>query len=231
MIDYPRSETADICLILEGTYPFVSGGVSNWVYELIRVFPEYRFAVIFLGTKAADYHGFVYPLLDNVVHLQAHYLFETNPIAHHAIDRITTESMSQVEVFHQKLKNCPANQPEIVDDLLRLMENQEMNESFFSRSKQAWELIVKCYAESYADQSFFDYFWGVKNLHRPFWALSEIIHSIPKVKVLHSASTGYAGFLGALLQKKYNIPYVVTEHGLYTTRVSHFHKNTLKYAA
>ena len=26
---------ADVCLILEGTYPFVTGGVSNWSHELI----------------------------------------------------------------------------------------------------------------------------------------------------------------------------------------------------
>jgi hypothetical protein len=52
----PKSTEADICLILEGTYPFLKGGVANWVYELIRVFPQYRFAAIFLGTREEDYH-------------------------------------------------------------------------------------------------------------------------------------------------------------------------------
>ena len=27
---------ADVCLVLEGTYPYVTGGVSNWAHDLIR---------------------------------------------------------------------------------------------------------------------------------------------------------------------------------------------------
>ena len=29
------SEPADVCLVLEGTYPYVKGGVSTWVHDLI----------------------------------------------------------------------------------------------------------------------------------------------------------------------------------------------------
>ena len=28
-----RASAADVCLVLEGTYPYVSGGVSSWVHE------------------------------------------------------------------------------------------------------------------------------------------------------------------------------------------------------
>jgi len=38
---------ADVTLLLEGTYPYVQGGVSHWVHQLITGLPEYRFAVIF----------------------------------------------------------------------------------------------------------------------------------------------------------------------------------------
>ena len=40
----PRADSADICLLLEGTFPYVSGGVSSWVNQIIRGFPEYTFA-------------------------------------------------------------------------------------------------------------------------------------------------------------------------------------------
>ena len=32
-----KNEIADVCLILEGTYPFVLGGVSSWVHDLIKL--------------------------------------------------------------------------------------------------------------------------------------------------------------------------------------------------
>ena len=39
----------DVTLLLEGTYPFVSGGVSSWVHQIIRGLPEYSFSLVFLG--------------------------------------------------------------------------------------------------------------------------------------------------------------------------------------
>ena len=37
---------ADVCVIVEGAYPYVSGGVSAWVHGLIRRQPELRFCVV-----------------------------------------------------------------------------------------------------------------------------------------------------------------------------------------
>jgi len=49
VVQSPRYATA-IGLLLEGTYPYVAGGVSSWVHQIIRAFPEYRFALAFLGS-------------------------------------------------------------------------------------------------------------------------------------------------------------------------------------
>ena len=46
-----RAADADIALLLEGTFPYVSGGVSSWVNQVIRAFPEYRFALVFIGSR------------------------------------------------------------------------------------------------------------------------------------------------------------------------------------
>jgi hypothetical protein len=72
----PRADSADIALLLEGTFPYVSGGVSSWVNQIIRAFPEYRFALVFLGSRRSDYGDMRYRLPDNVVHLETHYLHE-----------------------------------------------------------------------------------------------------------------------------------------------------------
>ena len=37
---------ADICLVVEGCYPYVSGGVANWVDWLLRSLPDRSFAVV-----------------------------------------------------------------------------------------------------------------------------------------------------------------------------------------
>ena len=214
---YPKAKSADICLILEGTYPFARGGVSNWVYELIRVFPQYTFAVIFLGTRKKDYSGFFYPILENVVHLDAYYLYDKRRMLDYTPRRIRKKTMNKVKTMHDKFKTYASDQSDDMSELFDLMkDNREISKKKFMRSRQAWDYIEKQYEENYPDQSFFDYFWGVRSLHQPFWLLKRIASRIPKVKVLHSASTGYAGFLGSILQKKYDIPYILTEHGIYS---------------
>ena len=45
-----------IGLLLEGTYPFVQGGVSSWTHQLIEgLSSEYDFKLIFIGSRAKDY--------------------------------------------------------------------------------------------------------------------------------------------------------------------------------
>ena len=47
----PGAGPIDVGLLLEGTYPYVSGGVSSWVHEIISGLPELTFGAIFLGAS------------------------------------------------------------------------------------------------------------------------------------------------------------------------------------
>ena len=55
-------ESADVGLLLEGTYPYVSGGVSSWVHEIITGLPELTFGAIFLGASPETYGEIRYRL-------------------------------------------------------------------------------------------------------------------------------------------------------------------------
>ena len=80
----PAGIVADVGLLLEGTYPYVSGGVSSWVHQIINGFPELTFAICFLGSRKQDYGVKKFQLPANVVHLEEHYLNESSgapPIA------------------------------------------------------------------------------------------------------------------------------------------------------
>src|SRR5690242_17146816 len=71
----PRgSPVADIALLLEGTYPYIRGGVSSWVHQIISGLPEIRFAVIFIGGTEGMYGPAQYQLPPNVTHVETHYL-------------------------------------------------------------------------------------------------------------------------------------------------------------
>ena len=70
----PSGAMADVCLIIEGAYPYVPGGVSSWVHDLIKARPELTFHLVALVAERAP-RARKYELPDNVlgishVHLQ-----------------------------------------------------------------------------------------------------------------------------------------------------------------
>ena len=71
-----RRHDTDITLLLEGTYPFVRGGVSGWVHQLIEGLPELSFALVYLGAERPEREDIRYPLPPNVQSLACHYLME-----------------------------------------------------------------------------------------------------------------------------------------------------------
>lgn len=63
-----------ICLVLEGCYPYVHGGVSTWMHGYIQAMPEHEFVLWVIGAHAADRGKFVYELPKNVVEVHEVFL-------------------------------------------------------------------------------------------------------------------------------------------------------------
>ncbi|CAD6522868.1 D-inositol-3-phosphate glycosyltransferase [Paraburkholderia kirstenboschensis] len=219
-----RAADADVCLLLEGTFPYVRGGVSSWVNDMIRSYPELRFSIVFVGSREEDYEGAAYALPDNVVHFEAHYLYE----AAHADKDASREIPGDPQAFarsaalHDAWRNRgssdPASNPgALMADMVQLIgDNGPLNEEQFLSSRAAWDFIVDQYDRYCTDPSFTDYFWTVRIMHKPLWQLARVAEQVPPAKVYHTVSTGYAGFLGALLHYRSGRPLLVSEHGIYT---------------
>src|SRR3989442_8881084 len=79
-------QRADVCLVLEGTYPYVQGGVSTWVHDLIGSLPDLRFALVHVGPARGAYTRMRYSLPANVVSLSNLYCREPPPARHRNAD-------------------------------------------------------------------------------------------------------------------------------------------------
>ena len=60
----------DVCLILEGTYPYVAGGVSTWVAQIIEYMPEVSFGIIYIAASRRDKLTLKYTIPVNVTEIQ-----------------------------------------------------------------------------------------------------------------------------------------------------------------
>lgn len=224
--ELPTAEKVDVMLLLEGTFPYVSGGVSSWVNQVIRGFPELTFGAVFLGSRAEDYGDMRYELPDNFIHLQVHHMHDTKAPPAVGATRGNKKAFKTNSSLHEALKASRdgANPLEATAEAGRLLEKiipmlgegGALSEDAFMYSKRSWEYVTENYREFCTDPSFVDYFWTVRIMHSPIWMLMDITENLIPANCYHTISTGYAGFLGALLKHKTGKPLILSEHGIYT---------------
>lgn len=63
-----------ICVILEGCYPYVTGGVSSWIHQYMQAMPQHEFVIWAIGADSKDRGKFKYELPANVVKVQEVFL-------------------------------------------------------------------------------------------------------------------------------------------------------------
>ena len=214
-----QGQSADIGLLLEGTYPYVSGGVSSWVNQIIKGFPEYTFALCFIGSRPEDYGDMRYELPNNVVHLEVHYLHESHSKPPVIKRKGNPKVFKEIRCLHDTYRQ-PERLHEQESSLLKsIMQHRSEGryaEADFLYSRESWDYITEQYREHCTDPSFVDYFWTIRIMHAPIWRLMALTETFIPVKVFHTISTGYAGFLGALMKQKTGKPLILSEHGIYT---------------
>lgn len=212
----PRGKSADITLLLEGTYPFVSGGVSSWVHQIIRGLPDLEFALCFLGGTPDAYEKIRYELPKNVVHLEEHFLAEVP--REQRIVGIPGDAAfyAKSAELHDQLASGGPDLEKMLEGIVKsLLEDPARHERDFLFSEASWEEICRRYEQSSRDRSFLEYFWTIRSMHAPLFKMARVAAQLPPSRAFHVISTGFAGFLGMLAQKKRGLPLILTEHGIY----------------
>ena len=212
-----QEDLADVCLILEGTYPFVTGGVSSWTHQLITHLPEVRFHLYCLIAEREP-GPWRFPRPDNVVGVTTLSLGGAAEVLEGEGRMLQSEEekalIGMLRSFHTSLLG---GHPEAFRTLFERFRQTGFSPELFrtlSAGRQAWSLIGEFYQSQFAHESFIDFFWMWRTTHLPLFAL--LSAPLPQARLYHSLASGYAGMLGVMGKLAYDRPFVLTEHGLYT---------------
>ena len=63
-----------VCIVAEGCYPYVVGGVSSWIHSMIRSFPNLEFQILAIISNRSLSGKFAYELPENVTQVHEVYL-------------------------------------------------------------------------------------------------------------------------------------------------------------
>ena len=198
-----------ICFVLEGSYPYVRGGVSSWVDAFIRNLPEHEFVLWTIGDTEKKRGLYEYDLPGNVSLIQENFLdcalkLRTNE------GRNIRFSPSERKALKQ-LITCKSPDWRL---LLNIAGQKANNPVELLMSEALLDIIKEFAHETYPSVGFLDLFWTIRSMFLPVFYLMQ--QPVPDATLYHSLSTGYGGLMGSLAALDNNRPFVLSEHGIYT---------------
>lgn len=198
-----------ICFVLEGSYPYVRGGVSTWVDSYIRSMPQHQF-VLWTITDLPDSQGkFAYRLPDNVIQVRENCLGSSLNLRIRKNPNLKFTEKEKEAIY--QLVRCREPDWRVLMDSFNLQPNKPVE---FFLSEEFLNILKEYAREEFPYAGFKDLFWTMRSMLLPLLYLMG--QPMPEADLYHSPSTGYAGVLAALGSMRYNKPFILTEHGIYT---------------
>lgn len=198
-----------ICLVAEGSYPYIIGGVSNWIHMLIQAMPEHEFIIYTIGAYEKDRGNFKFKIPDNV-----ETIYET----------FLDSFLSEQGVWGKRYKISGSAKEAVTAmlagrnvtwaDMFDFFHSSNFdNPSNFLMSKDFFDILTSVNKVKYSQTPFIDLFWTIRSMILPLLCILK--QEIPPADIYHSVSTGYAGIIGSLGKHLFNRPFLLTEHGIY----------------
>lgn len=198
-----------ICLVLEGSYPYVHGGVSSWTHQYISELSEHQFVLWIIGAKAEDRGKFVYQLPANVTEVHEVFLDDALrlPPSRKRLGRFSDEEFQTLK----EMLNCRKPDWDILFDLFQ---RRRLNPMAFLQSNRFLSILTDLCLEEYPYIPFSNCFHTIRSMLLP--VLYTLGTEVPEADVYHAIATGYAGVLAAMGSYVRKRPLLLTEHGIYT---------------
>ena len=197
-----------ICMVAEGCYPYVVGGVSGWINSMIKAFPQHEFVILSIIADRSQSAKFAYELPENVVAVYESYLSDYDWGKKPKIGTRTHFS----EKYYKALRSIIINKDPDWDNVFKLFE-KDFSIDDLLMGADFLHIVQEFYESSYTQINFSDFLWTMRSIYLPLFLILKT--PIPKADIYHCVATGYAGVLGGMAKSRYKCGLIVSEHGIY----------------
>lgn len=199
-----------VCIVAEGCYPYVVGGVSGWIHSMIQAFPQVQFILLTICSDRAQSGKFVYTLPDNVVSVYEAYLEDMDYKKKSFRKKKLHLSPTQYRALRGMIMNFKTDWGVLFD----LFQEDSFSINDLLMGEDFLHIIQEYYEMHYPEVVFSDFLWTMRSIFLPQFL---ILNSyIPKADIYHCVATGYAGILGSMAKYFHHSGLLISEHGIYT---------------
>jgi hypothetical protein len=197
---------ADVCLLVEGTYPYVAAASRRWVHDVICGHPELSFAVLYVGSYPGAHGEPRFKLPPNVVGL--HRVF-CQDAALAPLDGAGRSALrEQIRSLRVELEARPEPSRTLfglermhVDgeagpDVLAALACNDLTLPELLHGRPSFQLLTTIAERVAPDAPFLDLFWHYRAIFAP--GAAPAAAPTVQARCYHAVATGYAGLLAAL---------------------------------
>ncbi|GAA2506272.1 GT4 family glycosyltransferase PelF [Winogradskya humida] len=210
----------DVAIVMESTYPYLKGGVSAVVHDIVTSNSSLTFGIIHITWDSNAPSKDLYGMPDNIAWVHPIYLsmqehrdgfMELSP-------EVLNMSGRERATLTKRLFDALAAIPKGDMAPMWKLFDEGMNPS--TRRYPIWALLgAKEFQQQLPkrfpalDMPLSDAFWLMREFFSLTYAL--LAHEIPKADVYHAHTTGYASLVSAAAARRHHARFLLTEHNLY----------------
>ncbi|AXE38339.1 GT4 family glycosyltransferase PelF [Acidipropionibacterium virtanenii] len=208
----------DVAIVMESTYPFLKGGVSGVVHDIVTRNPDLVFGIIHIAWDSNDPSEDLYGVPENVAWVDVVYLslgedarpFQQASLPEPGVDYAAMTRRLRV-AFYTLSANNPAPFWSLYDDTINPATRHARLWPVLTTS-EFMEACVAAVPQS-SSLTLAELFWNLRDFFSLAFALTDRVH--PRAKVYHAHTTGYASLIAACAARQNDSAFLLTEHNLY----------------
>ena len=210
----------DVAIVMESTYPYLKGGVSAVVHDIITGNPDLTFGIIHITWDSHSPLKDLYGMPDNIAWVKVLYL----SMEEHQEDFLRARPRD-LRMNRRQRRELSRR---ILGALLSLAQDGQTEPLWdliseglsASRRYPVWAILgTREFMEAYHDMmpdlgmSMTDIFWCLRDFFSLAYAV--LAEPVPRAQVYHAHTTGYAMLLGVNAAREHGTRVLLTEHNLY----------------
>lgn len=217
-----------VCLLTEGTYPYVRGGVSTWCHDLIAGLPEIDFVVYALvGNPGVTAE---YRLPPNVSKVVAVPLYGHQSLRdYNRVDlgagrkRTSTKTLREAflpqfeVVLAQIVSGMEHASPRALADALGALYAyfRENDYDWTMRRPEVWETSLRFFQAEPWHARFMSSLEAVELVRALYRYFIPLAIELPEADVYHASASGLCGIASIVAKRSRDARTLLTEHGIY----------------
>ncbi|AEV70399.1 GT4 family glycosyltransferase PelF [Acetivibrio clariflavus] len=200
----------NLCFIAEGSYPYMTGGISSWMNIYMKCFPDYKLSLYTIAARESDKGKFVCKIPENMIHIEEVFLDTPLKKKPKRFPSRIVKSSKQQELLIKHFSGEKVDWAQVFDFVDKLKKYRLID---FFNSADFYEIVDYIYNKDFQNAPYNDFLWSIRTMF--IYEFHVLQGHVPEADIYHSVSAGFPGIVGSKIRYNSKKPFILTEHGIY----------------